>query len=803
MAKKEPLKISVTGNENIHLSKEDKKIITEYASQIETIKLFVDAVRKNPGEYLSSTGDEGAMNCIREILQNSIDEMTRKISPCNKVWIEFDETTQRTTVLDNGRAIDPTVILRTFTQANTGTNFNKVKGEYPSGLHGVGSKCVNAVSSKFVILSYILNHAYIMEFKEGKPLYSKPKEVKNNSWHGYLNSIANPINGWQGLLVSFEFDYSIMGEVTITCNDVLNLVQNIVPLTYIGAAVEFIGYKRDGTVMHQLVENKDGVLDFLNRRISKPLIAPIVYSYDTGIMKSEIAFTYDISSMNSSTPDILAFANMTPVNSQLSTNSIGFIKGICSYFKDYMNKIYLVGNKKKIDIINADVTSGLKAAVSSAHMKVMFDGQAKNVCKNQDLIPFVSDLTYGTIQRWSKEHPDQFQKICEYLKNVSIARNKADNAKISISKNYKTSAINGLPEKFLKAENKKHLELFIVEGLSALAPCQSGREYQYQAIFPIKGKLPNAMNTPKAKFLANDEISGILHILGAGYGKNFNIEKCQYDKIIIMTDADYDGYDIRNLVLKFLLLYCKPLVEQGRVYSAVPPLYRLSTNGKWTYFTDKMQYTKYIQSQFSKNFEIKYPNGKPYTSSQIISIIINNEKYYELMFNISSTYMIDTILLETIILCKNLPFEKFKKTIKSKYRGMNVEKLKSGPILIEGDVGENAQTVILTKELMNSFSPLLPYLEKSDKQYILNGKRVGLYQLMSIFKSYQPKGLFRDKGLGSMKAIELRESTLLKENRKLLKYTVVDIEKEIQEIRKINDDYFSLLKDIDISEFDF
>ena len=210
------------------LSKKDIENIKAYENEIKTIELFVDSVRKTPGQYLSSIGNEGFMNCIREVFQNSADEMARKESMCNKVWVTFYEANHRVVIADNGRAISPHIMIRVFTREHTSTNFTKKAGEYPSGLHGVGAKCVNAVSSRFTVTSYYLGKAYQIEFSEGKPLQKynmKPKEIPNK-------------NGLQGLVVDFEPDYKIMKTITITCEDVLNLLCNLVPLYAIGAEVE-------------------------------------------------------------------------------------------------------------------------------------------------------------------------------------------------------------------------------------------------------------------------------------------------------------------------------------------------------------------------------------------------------------------------------------------------------------------------------------------------------------------------------------------------------------------------------------
>ena len=511
------------------LTDEQIKAIKEYSKLIKTIELFADSVRQNPGEYLSSIGNEGWMNAVREVIQNSTDEMNRDVSPCDHVFVEYFDKIHRCIVSDNGRALPPDDIIRVYTQAHTSTNFVKQKGVYSSGLHGVGAKCTNAVSSRFSVISYILGKAYKIDFSEGKPLkkYSAgPVEVPNKE-------------DKQGLVVDFEPDFKIMKEITITCEDILQFLENLIPLLKIGSQITFIGHKENGTVIKKELTNTEGVSAFLVKQTEKPMIKPIVYEFDNGTMKVQVAMTYE-ANVNTNAK-VLTFANMTPVNTQLSTPSRGYFQGLCQFFRTYMNKVYLANNKKKLEVTNGDILVGLVGAVSAYHMNVMFDGQAKNVCKNMDFEDFVKQVTMQNLMDWSKKCPDDLQKVCEFFKDVATARTKADKEKVNITNKYRAKAFWDLPSGFKKAERKDHLELFIVEGLSASAPCAAGRNPLYQAIFPIRGKMLNAFSTPRQKFFENKEFQGLMAILDAGVGKTFDLSKCAYDKVIILSDADYDS----------------------------------------------------------------------------------------------------------------------------------------------------------------------------------------------------------------------------------------------------------------------
>ena len=775
-----------------NLSEEDIKNIEEYDErEIKTIELFVDSVRKNPGQYLSNIGDEGFMNCIREVFQNSADEMARPNSPCNKAWVTYYEENHRVVIADNGRAIAPNMIIRVFTREHTSANFVKAKGQYSTGMHGVGSKCVNAVSKRFSVTSYRLGKAYHIDFHEGKPAPEykmKPKEIPNT-------------NNAQGLVVDFEPDMSIMKEITINCEQVLDLLAMLVPLYKIGTVVEFTGYKLNGKVIHEVLENRDGILEYLIRKTDTPMIKPIIFGFDDGTMKADIAMTY-VSEPNKAY-DVITFANMTPVNTMLSTPSRGFINGVETFFRNYMNKIYLANSKKKMEVINSDTTVGLIGAVSASHMNVRFSGQAKNVCKNEDLFAFTKQLTIDSLKKWSKENPEDLQKVCQFIKDVANIRYKIDKEKVSISKKY-NNTLTGMPKSFTKAEDKNHLELFIVEGLSASASCETGRSTKFQAIYPIRGKLPNAMNTTKEKFLKNEEVSGMLTVLQSGYGKNFDIEKCPYDKIIILSDQDLDGYHIRTLVLKFLLLYCRPLVEAGRVYIGLSPLY-IVDKGKRTvkYFIDKMEFIRYVRDQFCKSTTILHEkNKKQFTKDEIQKLIYSNDNYDALLNTIASNFSVDPILLEDIVILRNKPFNDIKKCIQGKYKDMRVRK-ENNLVVMEGIIRDLYQIVVLNPQFVEAFSPLIPFIDRSEKRYIMNGNKVGLYEIINSFRESEPKNIERAKGLGELNSSELGESTLNPTNRRLLRYTCEDIEKEIEEMRRLDSDKFNLIKDIDISVYQF
>lgn len=498
--------------------------IKNYGNKIEHIDSFVEAVRRFPGMYIGSKGNVGWKACIREIFQNAVDEIIRKESPCHYVKITFDERDQSATIEDTGRGIPLGQIITIFASQHTSSNYTKKAGEYTSGVHGVGSGVAMALSKSFDVQSFVLGDAREVKFDAGIP------------WKEGEKKIACPKNR-QGTTVHMSPDLAVLDEVSLTCEDILDLVLKVYPLINIGDRIDFTGIDAAGNIKYrEELVNKDGIITSLMLRTQSPLVAPVHFQDDTGFMKAEIAFTYDSSDITSA-EDIVSYANFTPTTG--GTHVDGFMDGICNFLRNYMNKIYL-GEKSKISVINNDIKAGLKVIIAAAHLNPVFAGQFKGILSNEDIKKYIRDLTTKSLDEWSKTSPGDLQKVCKYIKEVAEIRAKSDDSKIKLSNNYEASAFGGKPKKYVAPSGNKNLELIIVEGDSALGSAKNSRDVKSQGIFPIRGKIPNAFKCPKAKFLANQEISAIITIIGGGYGKNFDINKVKLDKVIFLADADPD-----------------------------------------------------------------------------------------------------------------------------------------------------------------------------------------------------------------------------------------------------------------------
>lgn len=761
--------------------------IKSYNKQIRTISNFAEAVRKTVTQYLGYTGNKGFINMIREIFQNSADELMKDDSPCNEIWVAFSEPDQEFAVRDNGRGIPHDSLIRVFTSQHTSSNYDKKPGEFSSGRHGVGAKVTNACSEYFIVDSYILGVGKRAEFKLGDASTAKLKDLPT-------------VKDKQGSTVTFRPHVPTMGQTTVTCEDVLRLINSLVPLLKQGAKINFIGEKTDGGKVKQTIINKDGLMDGLNAIIKKPIITPIHFGAlrDDKWMKAEIVFTFDSADDNEI---IHSYGNFCPTRD--GTHVEGFLAGMSKYFRNYMNKFYLPA-KSKLTITNNDVRVGLRAIVTCSHMEPEFTGQSKEIISNADLVPFVRDLTEASLEEWAKRNNNDLQKICKYFKDIAEIRTKAEGERAKV-KVKEVSSISGLPKKFVKPTGKKNLELFIMEGDSAVGPAKNNRDNTCQGLFPIRGKIVNVMAATREKVVANQEVAAITAIIGAGFGRSFDIEKCKWEKIIIATDADPDGAHIRCLLLKFFLMYMQPLITSGRLYAAVPPLYGAKIGGKMKYFTDRTAYNKYLQKEFFKIHKLSLSNKVKLTESDVVDLLNRNTNYIRDIDAIANSFAIDVHLLEYILVLHTQGVElgsaKFKKAIEKRYQFLKVSK--TG---IEGLVDSKYQTIYFSDTFLNACKYIIECIMKSPTEFVVDGTKVSLYGLMKEFESLTPPSVTRYKGLGEMNGDQLFNSTLdpsEKGNRVLIKYTIDDVKYEIEKIKEIENDKIQLMKDVDISQYVF
>lgn len=756
--------------------------------EIKLIKDQVEAVRKLPDVYIGALGNPGFINMYREILQNSLDEIIKGNTLDKNIIVSFDARNHTCIIEDNGQGIKLDMLAPVFSELHSSSNYDKKdgSGDYSSGKNGMGATITNFLSKFFIVESYRMDGtAAKVEFNEGR-LSSKGTQT-----------IKCP-KGKHGLITTFA-PSEMMGEITVDDIEIQNLTWILCHLCVVGTRITFNTINPMGQKRTVQLENKRGIVELIDTICEQKVCDPIYFTEDNGTMKVEVLFTYDVANMDD--PNITSFANMCPTTA--GTHVDGFLDGLVKYFRDYMNKIYLAGNKK-LQVTAQDIRTGLRAVVSVFHLHAMFTGQSKQIFSKEDIKPYVSKATVAALQNWATNNPGDLQKISKYLKSVCEIRTKSDNEKIKMSDKYTASVISGYPSKYKKSNNNKGFELWICEGDSAASGMENNRDKQTQGIMPIRGKIVNAFTTPTKKYFENAEVAGLFKIMGyQGYSKNFDPDKFKPSKIVIATDADADGKHIECLLFGMFLRYLPWVITGEKLYVANPPLYGVSLGkNKMKFFADNVEYVEYVQSMFCKDNKICDVSGKEYSKKEITKIIHRNMDYVRLVNHIAGVYAIDPYLLEYILYHRALSFNKLKQSIQKEYKFLTIEQAKD-TILIRGLVGSNYQTIFLNNRLLNDCAEIINMINRSDDYYLINGQRYTIYGLMAMFNSFEPKNLTRYKGLGEMPPKMLGESTVIPNmGRTLKQYTIQDVKKELKLITEMQSDKSAFTKGIVVKKED-
>ena len=776
------------------LNQEMMESIDNYGSRIRTLKDFVTAVRTRPGMYIGPIGNAGFLNMIREIFQNCIDQIMDSESPCNWFSLSYDERTNEIICQDNGLGFPFNDIIRILTTQHTSKNFDKKKGEYSSGMNGVGAKIVNALSEVFIVESYHYSgKAVRVEFEKGYPKFKDPKSITNK-------------DKLQGAKVMFIPDREVMGDLSLEWRTVYTLVKHIMSLTPIGSQMDFTAIDINGKKFTENIVNKDGIITDIIMKVKHPIIKPIVVGLDDGIHKIECAFCYDSGDEINGPDDnenVTSFCNFCPTKE--GTHVDGCIEGITRWFVQYMNNIYLINqkSKSKIKVNSNDIKTGLNVMISAAHLEPIFTGQAKEILSNPDMTGFAKEVIMKGLDNWSKSNPQDLSRLSKFFKDIAEIRQNSEAKKAKVVTKYQQNTLSGLPSKYIRPLGKDNIELIIVEGDSALGTVETGRDPQTQGLFPIRGKIINAFKTTKANFFENAEVQAINQIMfRKEYKKGFTVEECLVSKIIFMADADIDGAHISALLLRMFVMYYPQLIEAGMVYKAIPPLYAINTTNKnKKYFTDQVDIIRYIQKLFLQKYQITTLKKEKLDNKSITILFMKNVDYIYHLERLANTYAVNPYLIEMVLIHyvenKNkINIPKLQKEIKSVFRFMDVQKEKN-IIIIKGTI-EKSNLIIMNDKFMNDCYHVLDLMNSNTHlKYLVNGELNTIYQIMQLYNKSTPSSVQRFKGLGEMDKEELAESTLYPgSDRTLIRYTLEDAKDEINAIREYESDSKKILSQI-------
>ena len=572
------------------MSENIEKVTQEYdASQIQVLE-GLEAVRKRPGMYIGSTSSSGLHHLVYEIVDNSIDEALAGFCTGIEVVIEEGNIIR---VSDNGRGIPVDIQEQTgksalevvFTVLHAGGKFGGGGYKVSGGLHGVGASVVNALSEWLEVRVHKEGKIHEMKFSRGE--ITQPITVVGEAYRTGTSVRFKPD---PEMFDDTVYDYEILhtrmreqaflnGGLTIAIRDEREGKQQENIHCYEGGIREYVTYlNRHKTPIHNDVIYISGSKD--------EAVAEIALQYNDGYNETIVSFANDIN---------------TPEGGMHET---GFKTALTRVINAYGQKNNIIKGDDKVS--GDDVREGICAVISVKLPEAQFEGQTKQKLGNAYIRTLVDGLVNEQLTTYFEEHPQAAKIILEKAMMANRAREAARKARESIRR--KTGLESGqMPDKLQDCHERDPdlCEIYIVEGDSAAGSAIQGRDSRFQAILAMWGKMLNVEKARKDKVFSNEKLQPLILALGAGIDEEFNIEKLRYHKIIIMADADVDGSHIRTLLLTFFFRYMRPLIEHGYVYSAVPPLYKL-TRGK----TQRVAFSDEERDRVSAELRADNPNAK-------------------------------------------------------------------------------------------------------------------------------------------------------------------------------------------------
>ena len=557
---------------------QDKKV-NYGAEQIQVLE-GLEAVRKRPGMYIGSTSLRGLHHLVYEVVDNSIDEALAGYCTHIEVTIEADNSI---TVVDNGRGIPvamhkigkPAVEV-VLTVLHAGGKFGGDGYPISGGLHGVGISVVNALSLWTKV--EVKRDGYLWNISFARGLTAEP-----------LKKIRPMERGEEtGTKVSFKPDADIFPDTTY---DFDTLKTRLRELAFLNKGLHITLTDKRGEGRSEVYCYEGGLtsfVEFLNE--NKEAVNPTVITLEGEKNKVlvDIAMQYN----DGYSENILTFVNDI-FTEEGGTHLSGFRSGLTRTINDYGRTAGLLKDKEE-NLSGEDVREGLTAIVSVKVREPQFEGQTKTKLGNSEVKGIVDNIVSDGLKEFLEEHPGEAKSIINKAISAARARQAARHAR-DLTRRKNALEISSLPGKLADCSEKNAAmtEIYLVEGDSAGGSAKQGRDRKFQAILPLRGKIINVEKARLDKILANEEIRSMITAFGTGIGEEFDISKRRYDKIIIMTDADVDGAHIRTLLLTFFYRFMKPLITEGHIYIAQPPLYQVRKGKQvWYYYTDEAMNAK-------------------------------------------------------------------------------------------------------------------------------------------------------------------------------------------------------------------
>ncbi|MBN8553844.1 MAG: DNA topoisomerase (ATP-hydrolyzing) subunit B [Deltaproteobacteria bacterium] len=741
----------------------------------------LEAVRKRPAMYIGSTSEQGLHHLVYEVIDNSIDEAMAGY--CDTVYVTIHKDGS-CSVSDNGRGIPvgphPTMKGKdaaevVMTVLHAGGKFQEGAYKVSGGLHGVGVSCVNALSKQLHLHIERDGGAYEQKYAQGKPT-TPVEKVGTSDKHG------TTIRFWpdEEIFETTEFSYETL---TVRFRE----------LAFLNTGVKIV-FEDERTGKKNEYVYEGGVksfVEFLNQK--KPTLHDVVYfksEKDRCIL--EVAIQYN------TTYSETVFSYCNNINThEGGTHLLGFKTSLTRAINTYAEQNI---KDSKISISGDDCREGLCAIISIKIPEPQFEGQTKTKLGNSDVKGIVQSATHEHLKYFFEENPSTARKIVQKIVDAARAREAAKKAS-ELARRKSALDFQGLPGKLADCQEKdpKLCEIFIVEGDSAGGSAKLGRNRNIQAILPLKGKILNVERARLDKMLGHDDIKTIITALGTGIGEeDFKVDRLRYHKIVLMTDADYDGSHIRTLLLTFFYRKMHQLVEGGHLYIAQPPLYRVKKGKKETYFKDEEAMLNFLLAEGVEGLSLNFKDQK-ISGDKLKDYVKKANAYVQTISKFTQRFDTDFLGLVLIELARDIKqfskadfWKKFeaalndqlvKKTFKFELDGENIKAscfeagyLREFELSLESlKTGDLSRLFEIAKDLSSAGTFPAHFIsdEASDKA------EVTLHSPAEVSNAVRLKGekgiyIQRYKGLGEMNPEQLWETTMDANKRTLLRVSVDD-----------------------------
>ncbi len=761
----------------------------------------LEAVRMRPGMYIGSTSQRGLHHCIYEIVDNSIDESLAGYCKQIKVTVNADESV---TVEDDGRGIPVDVKPETgksaleivHTVLHAGGKFGDGGYKVSGGLHGVGASVVNALSEKMVVEVSRNGFIHRQEYMRGEPIapveQTKPTEKT-------------------GTKTTFWPDPEIFTETTQIDREVIATRFREMAFLNKGLKIVFLDAKSNEETVFHYEGGIASYVEFLNKNKTVTFDPPVYMEKTVEGMLVEIALQYT----DSYSESVLSFANNINTHHG-GTHLTGFRNAITRVLNEYARKNNILKDADT-NLSGDDVREGLTAIVSVKLGDPQFEGQTKEKLGNAEVLGAVNDVVRDKFQEWLEFNPKHAKTIIEKTLQAQRAREAARKAR-ELTRRKSVLENSTLPGKLAdcSCREPEKSEIYIVEGDSAGGSAKQGRNRMFQAILPLRGKILNVERARLDKIYGNHEIQSMIQAFGMSISRNeeeVELEKLRYHKIIIMTDADVDGAHIRTLLLTFFFRYARPLIENGHVYIAQPPLFKVTVGKTSEYLYDERALDKMLRERGVKGLCLSDKTKQKVCDSDDLVTVLGDMSTYYNSFNSPIINTVPSVVIRGLVRSniEKETFENHEKMqevteylqhyIKDHAENYGItdakdyvvelkQNLETGKYSIRISLGEGIDPVSITSNLIkspefnkikNAYPSIRNFLIEEEKSLILETgtEEINITSFADLQRIVEERGkkgvsIQRFKGLGEMMPQQLWETTMDPSTRTLKKVNIED-----------------------------